>query len=159
MKTHPIMIPAHGMEDVKAGAIFQAADGACLIETGISQSADNLASALEFVRRRWPNAYLGEAERCESPPPAALSDLFALAVSLNSEQFAVTVEFCGRMQRVEISVFTGKPFTDPTPSCWHSFCLNHYFIQEPPEPEARIQRAIDWLNDQHQTFLQQTTQG
>ena len=62
MKTYPVMLPCHGGEDVKVASIAETADGRCTILRNHIQT-DNKVEALEIIRQRWPQAYIGESVR------------------------------------------------------------------------------------------------
>ena len=62
MKTYPVMLPCHGGEDVKVAAIIETIDGRCTIFRTRIQT-DNKVEALEIIRQRWPQAYIGESAR------------------------------------------------------------------------------------------------
>lgn len=62
MKTYPVMLPCHGGEDVKVATIAETADGRCTILRNHIQT-DNKVEALEIIRQRWPQAYIGESAR------------------------------------------------------------------------------------------------
>ena len=62
MKTYPVMLPCHGGEDVKVATIAETADGRCTILRNHIQT-DNKVEALEIIRQRWPQAYIGESVR------------------------------------------------------------------------------------------------
>lgn len=62
MKTYPVMLPCHGGEDVEIAFIAETADGRCTIFRTRIQT-DNKVEALEIIRQRWPQAYIGESVR------------------------------------------------------------------------------------------------
>lgn len=62
MKTYPVMLPCHGGEDVEISSIAETADGRCTIFRTRIQT-DNKVEALEIIRQRWPQAYIGESVR------------------------------------------------------------------------------------------------
>ena len=63
MKTYPVMLPCHGGEDVKVAAIIETIDGRCTIKIRTHIQTNNKADALEIIRQRWPQAYIGESAR------------------------------------------------------------------------------------------------
>ena len=62
MKTYPVMLPCHGGEDIEIASIAETADGRCTIFRTRIQT-DNKVEALEIIRQRWPQAYIGESVR------------------------------------------------------------------------------------------------
>ena len=62
MKTYPVMLPCHSGEDVEIATIAETADGRCTILRNHIQT-DNKVEALEIIRQRWPQAYIGESVR------------------------------------------------------------------------------------------------
>ena len=62
MKTYPVMLPCHGGEDVEIATIDETADGRCTILRNHIQT-DSKVDALEIIRQRWPQAYIGESVR------------------------------------------------------------------------------------------------
>ncbi len=148
MRTYPVMLPCHTCEDIRVATLTEYDNGHCALE---SHNADivSIAEAIDIIRRHWPNAYLAEPVRDDTPPVKpvpTLGDLLNLAIQVQDEHcIDVDVDYNARWRTLLLDVRYPRHPADGVRN-YRSYEIRLSDFSE-ATLDTVIQNAADWLND------------
>lgn len=151
MKTHPIMLPNHGGEDVQVATLYHHPNGEAVVETTTSIRHINLPAAMSHLRTAWPHAYLAEAVRQDAPAAEdepTLETLIHHCHTLCSSSFKAQIIVLAELDVIKINA-------ESAGNC----VRRRTKILHPPRTAAVIAEAIAWLDAVHTEYTQSATCG